>query len=110
MDILTRLGYNETRINQANKIDETLLKGRITVQHKGVYRALTENGEYLIQRSGKDKFNSNDLIDIPAVGDFILIKPFPNEHKGIIEHILPRTQQFIRNAAGNQTTDYCNKH
>lgn len=103
MDILVQLGYSETRINQANRIDETLLKGRITVQHKGMYRALTENGEYLVQRSGKDKFNSNEHIEIPAVGDYVLIKPFPNEHKGIIEHILPRTQQFIRNAAGIQT-------
>lgn len=103
MDILVQLGYSETRINQANRIDDTLLKGRITVQHKGMYRALTENGEYLVERSGKDKFNSNELIEIPAVGDYVLIKPFPNEHKGIIQHILPRTQQYIRNAAGNQT-------
>lgn len=103
MEILTQLGYNEERKKQANAIDEKLLKARITVQHKGMYRALTEEGEYLVQLSGKDKFNTHDLTSVPAVGDFVLIKPFPNEHKGIIEYILPRTQQFIRNTAGNQT-------
>lgn len=103
MEILTQLGYNEERKKQANAIDENLLKARITVQHKGMYRALTEEGEYLVQLSGKDKFNTHDLTSVPAVGDFVLIKPFPNEHKGIIEYILPRTQQFIRNTAGNQT-------
>lgn len=103
MEFLTQLGYTVERMKQANVIDEKLLKARITVQHKGMYRALTEDGEYLVQLSGKDKFSSHDLIKVPAVGDFVLIKPFPNEHKGIIEHILPRTQQFIRNAAGNQT-------
>lgn len=103
MEILTQLGYNEERKKQANAIDENLLKARITVQHKGMYRALTEEGEYLVQLFGKDKFNTHDLTSVPAVGDFVLIKPFPNEHKGIIEYILPRTQQFIRNTAGNQT-------
>ncbi|MCU7556222.1 ribosome small subunit-dependent GTPase A [Macrococcus capreoli] len=103
MDILTQLGYNSERIDQAKAFDANLLKGRISVQHKGMYRAITENGEYLVQLSGKDKFTSYDLIQTPAVGDFVLIKPFPNEHKGIIQHVLPRTQQYIRNAAGNQT-------
>lgn len=103
MDKLTQLGFNDERINQANEYDHSLLKARISVQHKGMYRAITEDGEYLVQLSGKDKFASYDLIQTPAVGDFVLIKPFPNEHKGIIQHILPRTQQYIRNAAGNQT-------
>ncbi|WP_414043817.1 ribosome small subunit-dependent GTPase A [Macrococcus sp. EM39E] len=103
MDILTQLGFNEKRIKQANEYNETLIKARISVQHKGMYRAMTEEGEYLVQLSGRDKFESHDLIHIPAVGDFVLIKPFPNEQKGIIQHILPRIQQFVRNAAGNQT-------
>lgn len=103
MENLIQLGYNEERMKQANNIDEKLIKARITVQHKGMYRARTEDGEYLVQLSGKDKFNSHDLIEVPAVGDFVLIKPFPSEQKGIIQHILPRTQQFVRNAAGNQT-------
>lgn len=100
---LFQLGFTESLNKEAQQIDAALIKGRISTQHKGLYRVMTVEGTYLCELPGKFKYQLTDLTLLPAVGDFVLIKPWDNEQKGTIEHVLTRTQSFIRNAAGNET-------
>lgn len=97
MITLKQLGFTEDTINT------DLLPGRISTQSKGMYHVVTLQGTYVAQLPGKFKYELTDLKDIPAVGDFVLINPFPNEFKGMIERVLPRKQAFIRQAAGAET-------
>lgn len=80
-----------------------LIPGRISTQSKGMYHVVTTTGTYIAELPGKFKYELTDMADIPAVGDFVFIKPFPNELKGMIEEVLPRRQAFIRQAAGSET-------
>lgn len=91
-------GLNETFINESN-LYETYTVGRITSQDKGLYKVVTENGEKRAEISGKFRYNSTDLTDYPAVGDFVMLNENENGNS-IIQHVLTRKSVFIRRAAG----------
>jgi len=91
---LTQLGFNE---------EAPGLIGRISMQTKGIYRTVTEQGTYLVSLTGKYKYEAMDLAAFPAVGDFVKIEPFTGEMRGVITELLPRKQAFIRQAAGTET-------
>lgn len=94
MTTLTQLGFTQ---------EAQGLIGRISTQAKGIYRAVTEQGTYLVSLTGKYKHEVTDMAAIPAVGDFVKIEPFPGEMRGVITELLPRKQAFIRQAAGTET-------
>ncbi len=74
---------------------------RITSQAKGLYKAVTDEGELLCEVSGKLRYASLQPEDFPAVGDFVVLDRSTDEHgHGIIQRILPRKSAFIRNASG----------
>ena len=88
-------------------IDESKLNsfpiGRIISQDKGMYRAVTENGEFKAQISGKLRYNAVNISDYPAVGDFVMMDE--NDGNAIIRHILTRKSAFVRKAAGTSNSD-----
>jgi ribosome biogenesis GTPase / thiamine phosphate phosphatase len=59
----------------------------------------------IAELSGKFLFAAEDTGDYPVVGDWVLIRAFPEEEKGIIEHILPRQSKFSRKSAGIRTDE-----
>ncbi|QFG01266.1 ribosome small subunit-dependent GTPase A [Psychrobacillus glaciei] len=77
--------------------------GRVLLEHKHLYRVITNEGEWLCSLSGKFKFD-HDREAFPAVGDWVVMEQMPGEEKGIIQEVLPRSSQFSRKVAG-QTTD-----
>lgn len=77
--------------------------GRIISQDKGAYKAVTENGEFKSQISGKLRYNSMNISDFPAVGDFVMLDE--NDGNAVIHHILNRKSAFIRKAAGTSNND-----
>ncbi|WP_391210003.1 ribosome small subunit-dependent GTPase A [Psychrobacillus sp. L4] len=77
--------------------------GRVLLEHKHLYRVITNDGEWLCSLSGKFKFD-HDREAFPAVGDWVVMEQMPGEEKGIIQEVLPRSSQFSRKVAG-QTTD-----
>ena len=77
--------------------------GRIISQDKGMYRAVTENGEFKAQISGKLRYNAVNISDYPAVGDFVMMDE--NDGNAIIRHILTRKSAFVRKAAGTSNSD-----
>ena len=77
--------------------------GRIISQDKGMYRSVTENGEFKAQISGKLRYNAVNISDYPAVGDFVMMDE--NDGNAIIHHILTRKSAFVRKAAGTSNSD-----
>ncbi|MDO4616719.1 MAG: ribosome small subunit-dependent GTPase A [Lachnospiraceae bacterium] len=76
--------------------------GRIISQSKGLYNAISEEGELLCEISGKMRFEASDAKDLPAVGDFVILDRDTNESgHAIIRSILPRKSAFVRNASGS---------
>jgi ribosome biogenesis GTPase len=53
--------------------------------------------------SGKFRFKTIARQNLPAVGDWVALRPIPAEDRAIIEAVLPRKSQFIRKAAGKET-------
>ncbi|MDQ3916674.1 MAG: ribosome small subunit-dependent GTPase A [Actinomycetota bacterium] len=76
--------------------------GRVAVQHRIGYVVYTEAGETDARLPGRLRRDGNDL---PAVGDWVVLRPLPNEPETIVEAILPRTSKFSRHEAGKVTRE-----
>ncbi len=76
--------------------------GRVAVQHRIGYVVYTEAGETDARLPGRLRSDGNDL---PAVGDWVVLRPLPNEPETIVEAILPRTSKFSRHEAGKVTRE-----
>ncbi len=94
-------GLSDKFLNESK--DYNLSVGRIISQDKGSYKAVTENGEFKAQVSGKFRFNATNISDYPAVGDFVMLDE--NDGNAVIHHILNRKSAFIRKAAGTSHDD-----
>lgn len=95
-------GFNRYFEEQTEKYcTKDQLIGRVTLEHKHSYRVMTDVGELLAGISGKFRYQTSDLKDYPAVGDWVVLDVRLQEQKGTIGRVLPRTSCFLRKAAGN---------
>lgn len=103
---LQTIGYNQFYENEFSHYHKhQVIVGRVTLEHKHMYRVLTEQGELLCEISGKFDFQAKKREDYPAVGDWVVVKPSIGEAKGIIQAILPRQSKFSRKTAGATTEE-----
>lgn len=80
---------------------ENLLLGRVTEQHRDLYRIMSEDGELLGEVSGKLAYQATEGTDFPAVGDWVLLDRADGvSGRGVIHRILSRRSAFVRRAAG----------
>ena len=79
--------------------------GRVALEYQGLYRVYAEEGEMLAEVTGKFHYQAEARSDFPAVGDWVVITPYPNEKKAFIHAILPRRSAFSRKAAGEVTEE-----
>lgn len=103
---LNEYGWNKTHEANWEEMNEVLkmkksVPGRVTLEHKRMYRVITAEGEWLSVCSGAMKHDAQDRRDFPAVGDWVAVEKMPGEERGIIHAILPRTSLFSRKAAGS---------
>jgi len=103
---LTQIGYNDKvkeafeKVGKANQII-----GRISLEHKRMYRVWTVSGELLCEVSGKLAYDAQSREEYPAVGDWVIVSPRVKEGKGTITNILPRKSKFSRKVAGSNTEE-----
>lgn len=100
MKLITKYGWNENWQQQTGPVG---VPGRVVLEHKNLYRVVTDGGEWLSSLSGKFK-HEHSHADFPSVGDWVMAEQMPGEEKGIIHQVLPRTSRFSRKAAG-ETSD-----
>ncbi|KAA3606904.1 MAG: ribosome small subunit-dependent GTPase A [Calditrichaeota bacterium] len=100
MDLI-RLGWNE--FFKKESTGSNTFYGRISVEHKSLYKIFTEFGEMKAVVTGKMKFNSQSSVDLPVVGDWVV---FTKENDlAVIQEVLPRKSKFSRKVAGIETSE-----
>ncbi len=95
------IGLTERFAQEATVYGDNLYLARVSVQHKDMYRVMTETGEIQAEISGKLGYRAGDASDYPAVGDWVMVDRTEQESgNAIIHHILTRKSCFQRKAAG----------
>jgi len=84
--------------------DSTLMPGRVSSQHRNLYRVFTEAGELVCNISGRLRNEASAMSNLPAVGDWVLLRP-RELARGTIHCVLPRRSQLSRRAAGTKDAE-----
>lgn len=101
---LDHLGFDEFFKNQSKEYKD-LFPARVTAQHRDLYKVICPNGEIWAQVSGKVLYNTNNIVDYPVVGDWVMIDRTENQSgDAIIHHILKRKSLFERKSVGNSNS------
>lgn len=103
---LTALGWNESF---AEAFEPYRIEGfspaRVAIQHRTYYVLYTEHGELKGEVTGKMQYLAHGPQDLPAVGDWVVIHPRPEEKAATILEVLPRKSKFSRQAAGERNEE-----
>src|ERR687886_444709 len=78
--------------------------GRL-LQHGRTYVLYTAAGEAEAETTGRLRYLARGAEDLPAVGDWVVIRRTGEEGKAKIHEILPRRSKFSRRAAGRETEE-----
>jgi ribosome biogenesis GTPase len=78
----------------------------VVEEQKNLYKIVTEEGKMLGEISGKMSYNTNERIDYPTVGDWVVVDRL-NDYNGraIIKGVLKRKSKFSRKIAGNRSDE-----
>ncbi len=101
-------GWNSFFEDQLDQIEDTdgLEVGRIAIELRGVLEVITEAGQVSVRVPGRMHHAANTGGELPAVGDWVLIKPpLRDGEDGWVEHVLERRSKFSRQASGNRTRE-----
>lgn len=79
---------------------EGLLPARVTSQHRGAYGLMAGAGAVTGVAPGRMLYRATGQRQLPAVGDWVLIRPELDGPATIVE-ILPRGTEFVRRRAGS---------
>lgn len=63
--------------------------GRVTAEHRGVYKVINQNGEFMAKITGRQMFKALSREDYPAVGDWLSIEEL-TEGQAVVRGVLPR--------------------
>jgi ribosome biogenesis GTPase len=77
---------------------DNLIPARVSARHHGPCELMTERGRMGGIPAGK---LSDD--ELPAVGDWVAVRPLDGERKAVIEALLPRRTSFTRKEAWQRT-------
>lgn len=103
-NVLKIYGISERFLQEAT-LYPNLVIGRICLQYKDLYKAVSYQGEVIAEISGKFRYVVTGLSDYPAVGDFVMLDRSDNENgNAIIHHVLTRKSSFERKAVGTDDT------
>ncbi len=99
---LEDLGYHPELENyrQAESLDAFVV-GRVISEHKDRYIVNTAEKEYQSEIIGKLRFTATSRADFPAVGDWVAVSEYNDDH-ALIHAIFPRKTVIERQAVGKQ--------
>lgn len=78
------------------------MPGRVITEYGLFCRVVTARGEWQGELPGRMRHKAQDRTALPAVGDWVALKPLPEPAKGLIQSVLTRKGAFIRRAAGKR--------
>jgi ribosome biogenesis GTPase len=103
---LTTFGWNQFfEVNFKTYAGSGYSCGRVALEHKGFFRVYMDHGEVLAEISGKLRHETVSRRNLPAVGDWVVIRARPESDRVIIHAVLPRRTSFVRKTAGSRTEE-----
>jgi ribosome biogenesis GTPase len=81
---------------------EGLVPGRVTREHRALFRVQAEDGEYVAEMAGRLRHQARGRADLPAVGDWVAVRPDVHARRAVIQGVLPRRSRFSRKTAGEE--------
>jgi ribosome biogenesis GTPase len=110
---LTELGWNETfaehyaaaasGVSRAPQDKQDVKPARVAIEFNQIFRVYTEDGELDAITAGRLKHRAANRAQLPAVGDWVVVRKRPDEDRGTIIAVLPRRSRFSRRMAGQVT-------
>jgi ribosome biogenesis GTPase len=82
--------------------NEGLVPGRVTREHRGLFRVQAEEGELVAELAGRLRHEARGRADLPAVGDWVALRRPAQGLRATIQAVLPRRSRFARKAAGDE--------
>jgi ribosome biogenesis GTPase len=104
---LVDLGWNDAlaRDFDAWTGKPDLLPGRVIIGFNYIYRVGIEDREIEAVLSGRLKHQAMRQGDLPAVGDWVVVRKRADEERGVVVSVLPRRSRFSRRTAGHVTDE-----
>ncbi len=98
---LGELGFTEAYEQAfAPYAEAGLVPGRVVAGHTRYLRVATPSGEVLAELAGSLRHHARSAEQLPAVGDFVALRPQGDDGSALIQAVLPRRAAFVRRAAG----------
>jgi ribosome biogenesis GTPase len=82
-----------------------LQPGRVLIGFNYLYRVGVADGEIEAVLAGRLKHRAERRGELPAVGDWVVVRKRPRENRGAIVAVLPRRSRFSRRTAGSVTDE-----
>ncbi len=82
-----------------------LIPGRVSREHRGFFRVLTDRGEVVATPAGRLRLDARGRIDLPAVGDWVALRAETSTARAVVQALVPRRSAFLRRAAGEQAVE-----
>ena len=101
---LRQLGWSPTFEEGLQSLqDPDLVPARVAAEFRGGYEVWCEQGQLNATIRGRLREKASSRLDLPAVGDWVAVLVEPDGEQAVIEQVLPRKSQFVRQAAGRVT-------
>ena len=104
---LPELGWNDDMVAAYQPWAATpdLEPARVLIEFNHIYRVATQAGECEATASGRLKHHASSRGELPAVGDWVVVRRRGDESRAAIVAVLPRHSWFSRKMAGNVTDE-----
>ena len=104
---LTQLGWDDTfaAAFERRSAELDIEPARVAIEFNHIYRVWTENAELEATVSGRLKHEAASRSELPAVGDWVVVRRRRVDDRATIVGVLPRRSWFSRKAAGTLTDE-----
>lgn len=79
------------------------LPGRVALEDKQAFAVVTAEGETPARIPGRMLHAATGSLDLPKVGDWVVVSRKPGDSRAAVQHLLPRRTSLIRKVAGRET-------
>jgi ribosome biogenesis GTPase len=77
--------------------------GRVAIEFNQIFRVYLDGAELDAVTAGRVKHRARNRAELPAVGDWVVVRQRAEEERGVIVAVLARRSAFTRRGAGNVT-------
>lgn len=105
-EALKRWGWNsyfEALWNEGER--ENAVPARVIEQQRKYWRIAGEFGESWAEPSGKLRLATDEAVEWPAVGDWVVVEVGNGKSNGVIQEVLPRRSRFVRKTPGKKIAE-----